>query len=38
MMDHMYLMLYNLLWTSLPPVALGIVFFVKIQELFTFLF
>lgn len=24
MFDHMYLMLYNLLWTSLPPVAIGV--------------
>ena len=23
MIDQMYLMLYNLLWTSLPPMALG---------------
>jgi hypothetical protein len=30
MIDQMYLMLYNLLWTSLPPLAIGTpIYFLK---------
>ena len=28
MFDHMYLMLFNLFWTSLPPMAIGNIFFI----------
>ena len=31
MIDQMYLMLYNLLFTSLPPVAIGKIFIVHVS-------
>ena len=33
MIDQMYLMLYNLLFTSLPPVAIGKIFIVQLLDL-----
>ena len=39
MFDSMYLMMYNLLWTSLPPMAIGKIthillskFYIKLQN------